>query len=135
MPRALRGPLSAPALLLGLFLFAPSSAEAQRPERHTVVVGLDEETGALTWSPDPVLVYRRDQIVFTAPGSDSLIVTFPEESPFRNRRIRVTGGQSPPIPVLPQAAFQSYKYDIALTVGGETYIQDPEIIVRDRRVR
>lgn len=135
MPHGLRGTLSFPALLLGLLLFGPSSAEAQEPERHRVVVSLDDETGELTWSPDPVLVYRRDQIVFTAPDSDSLIVTFPEESPFQNRRIRVLNDTSPPIPILPQAPFQSYKYDIALTVNGSTYIQDPEIIVRDRRFR
>lgn len=119
------------ALLAGLLL--PVGLFAQQPQVHEVVIGVDVATGELSYSLDPVVAFRGDRVVFSAPGVESWTVRFPEDTPFGNREITGSGEQSRTVPILPAAAFQSYKYDVSVTVGGETFTEDPEIIVRDRR--
>lgn len=126
----------ATALLLAFVLGAPAAAQ-DGPQVFDVVISFDTSSEAWSFSLDPVVVEqgRGDRIVFSAPGVDSWSVSFPEGSatPFQNRVIQGNGRQSRNVPVLPEAAAGTYKYDVSVTVGGRTYTVDPEIVVRPRR--
>lgn len=137
IPRVIR---LAGLILLG-FLWAPSVALAQGPDNppqvHEVVFSVDQRTGEISFSLDPVIVEqgRGDRIRFSATGVDSWAVSFAEGSatPFSNRVIEGTGEQPRNVPILPNVATGTYKYDVSVTVGGSTWTVDPEIIVRARR--
>lgn len=124
------------ALIAALATLAPATAQ-DGPQVFDVVISFDASAGTLSFSLDPVVVEqgRGDRIVFSAPGVESWRVSFAEESrtPFRNRVIEGNGRQSRNVPILPEAAPGTYKYDVSVTVGGETYTVDPEIVVRPRR--
>ena len=127
-------------LLAGLWLaIGPTEVAAQDPAPvvHQVVITLNTE-GQVVLSLDPVLAIPRDRVVFSAPGSESFTIDFPEGTPFQNRTLTGSGDQpgTPPVPIPPgKVREQPYKYDITLVVGGTTYTLDPEIVVRDRRGR
>ena len=87
------------------------------------------------YSQDPVIADRGDRISFSAPGATSFTIRFREGTPFENRVISGTGEQARIVPVLPEAAYGSYFYDASVTIGERTYVEDPEIIIRDRRMR
>lgn len=133
-PKAVLG-----AVLVPLLLALPARAEAQEPPEtpepvvHEVVISVDVSTGVLSYSLDPVEAMARDRVVFSAPGVESWTVTFTGETPFQDRVITGNGEQSRNVPILPTAAVGTYKYAVSVTVGGRTFTQDPEIIVRDRR--
>ena len=127
-------------LVLALVLGAstPALLTAQDgPQVFDVVISFDVSTGTMSFSLDPVVVEqgRGDRIVFSAPGVESWRVSFAEGSatPFQNRVIQGNGQQSRNVPILPNAAPGTYKYDVSVTVGGETHTVDPEIVVRPRR--
>jgi hypothetical protein len=124
-------------MLLAGAVLATSGAAQDRPQVFDVVISFDTSTGTMSFSLDPVVVEqgRGDRIVFSAPGVEAWEVSFAEgsETPFRNRVISGTGRQSRNVPVLPDVEPGSYKYDVSVTVGGETYTVDPEIVVRPRR--
>ena len=130
----------ATVLVIPMLAF-PGRAEAQnrpetpRPVVHEVVISVDPSTGVLSYSLDPVEAIHRDRVVFSAPGVESWSVTFTGETPFENRVITGSGEQSRNVPILPTVAVGTYKYNVSVTVGGQTFTQDPEIIVRDRRAR
>ena len=123
-------------LALGACL-ATAGAAQDRPQVFDLVISFDAATQTMSFSLDPVVVEqgRGDRIVFSAPGVESWEVSFAEGSrtPFQNRVISGTGRQSRNVPILPEAEPGSYKYDVSVTVGGETYTIDPEIVVRPRR--
>ena len=124
------------ALFAALFAVAvlavsPSSTEAQEVAIHRVVISLDAQ-GGLQYSLNPVVAYPGDRVIFSAPGMDSWSVTFPEATPFANRTISGNGTQERNVPILPDAAAGTYKYDVSVTVDGRTVTEDPDIIVRGR---
>jgi hypothetical protein len=116
---------------------ATAGTAQDRPQVFDVVISFDTSTETMAFSLDPVVVEagRGDRIVFSAPGVESWEVSFAEgsETPFRNRVISGTGRQSRNVPILPNVEPGSYKYDVSVTVGGQTYSVDPEIVVRPRR--
>jgi plastocyanin len=118
--------------LVTTLLALPSTVEAQEPAVYQVVISVDPSTGALSYSQDPVIAYPGDRVVFSAPGVSTWTVTFHGETPFSNREISGTGEQSRNVPILPTAATGSYAYDVSVTVGDRTFVEDPEIIVRAR---
>lgn len=122
--------------LLGSIFIAPAVAQ-DGPQVYDVVISFDPSSERMSFSMDPVVVEagRGDRIVFSAPGVERWVVQFAEgsQTPFRNRQIRGNGRQSRNVPILADAAPGSYKYDVSVTVGGQTYTVDPEIIVRPRR--
>lgn len=124
------------AVMLGGLSFAPAVAQ-DGPQVYDVVISFDAATESMSFSLDPVVVEagRGDRIVFSAPGVERWEVSFAEgsQTPFRNREIRGNGRQSRNVPILPNVEPGSYKYDVSVTVGGQTYTVDPEIIVRPRR--
>jgi hypothetical protein len=124
------------ALVAGLCL-ATAAAAQDGPQVFNVVISFDTSTETMSFSLDPVVVEqgRGDRIVFSAPGVESWEVSFAEGSrtPFQNRVISGNGRQSRNVPVLPNAEPGTYKYDVSVTVGGQSYTVDPEIVVRPRR--
>ena len=123
--------------LLGAIAATPGAAQDDGPQVFDVVISFDASTGTMAFSMDPVVVEqgRGDRIVFSAPGVESWRVSFAEGSatPFQNRVIEGNGRQSRNVPVLPNAEPGTYKYDVSITIGGETHTVDPEIVVRPRR--
>jgi hypothetical protein len=131
--------LAAQFVLTGLaaLCFASAGVAQDRPQVFNVVISFDAATETMSFSLDPVVVEqgRGDRIVFSAPGVESWTVSFAEgsETPFRNRVISGNSRQSRNVPILPNAEPGTYKYDVSVTVGGQSYTVDPEIVVRPRR--
>ena len=121
----------APAVALAALLAVPSAGAGQEATTHTVVISFNDQ-GELQYSLDPVIAYPGDRVVFRAVGIQSWTITFPDGTPFSERTISATGDQARTMPILPNAAVRSYAYDVSATRNGETVIEDPEIIVRDR---
>ena len=123
--------LLAGAALTTLLVALPSRAAAQEVTTHRVVISLNEQ-GELQYSLDPVVAYPGDRVVFSAPGMQSWTVTFRGATPFADRVISGTGTQERNVPILPNTAAGTYSYDVSVTRDGETVVEDPDIIVRDR---
>jgi hypothetical protein len=124
------------ALCLGPLLPGTSAAQ-DGPQVFDVVISFDPSTETMSFSLDPVVVEqgRGDRIVFSAPDVESWRVAFAEgaPSPLRSRVVQGSGRQSRNVPVVPEAAPGTYKYNVSVTVGGRTYTVDPEIVVRPPR--
>ena len=123
------------ALAVGPLFVAPALAQ-DGPQVYDVVISFDPSSESMSFSLDPVVVEagRGDRIVFSAPGVERWVVSFAERArtPFRTREIRGNGRQSRNVPILADVEPGSYKYDVSVTVGGQTRTVDPEIIVRPR---
>jgi hypothetical protein len=90
------------------------------------------ETGDISFSLDPVIAVQGDRIRFSAPGAEEFCVVFQGETPFADREICGGGDQGRNVPILPDAPVGTYKYDAQVTLNGEQYVVDPEIVVRGR---
>ena len=116
------------ALIGSTLSFEGAAAQTE----HVVDISVDPSTGVITVQPDTVIATRGDRVRFVGEGVDSWTVTFAEASPFANRVITGTAEGGPAarvVPILPNAAYRGYKYDVSVTVGEETWTVDPEIVV------
>jgi plastocyanin len=122
--------LGALLVLLALGLSVPAQAEAQATV-HQVVITVDVETGALSYSLDPVIAFPGDLVEFVAPQG-SWRVTFNQQTPFVEQSIANDQPQPRRVPIRGNAEPGSYKYTVFVTIGDQTYSEDPEVIVRGR---
>jgi len=100
-----------------------------------VVITVNEE-GQVVVTPDRIEAIPRDRVVFSAPGSEGFTVDFPEGTPFQNRTVTGNGQQPRNVPIPAGKVREApYKYDVTITINGQTYEVDPEIVVRPRRGR
>jgi len=118
-------------VVLGLAV-GPAAIEAQGNALHRVVISVNTVTGALSFSIDPVITEPGDRVMFEGIGVDTWAVTFQGDTPFAGRVIQARGNESRTVPILPNAAAGTYKYDASVTVGGQVFSRDPEIVVRGR---
>lgn len=122
--------LSASFLVVGLLVLSAARAAAQT--EYLVGISVNTSTGEITVEPETLRVTRGDRIRFVGVGVDSWTVTFGEETPFANREITGTAEGGPAqrlVPILPEAEYRSYKYDVSVTVGENSWTVDPEIVV------
>ncbi|MBT8337022.1 MAG: hypothetical protein KJO11_10490 [Gemmatimonadetes bacterium] len=122
--------LSGALVAVGLLVLSVDRAAAQT--EYLVGISVNQSTGVITVEPEILQVTRGDRIRFVGVGLTSWTVTFPEETPFGNRVITGVAEGGPLqrlVPILPDAEYQSYKYDVSVTVGENTWTVDPEIVV------
>jgi hypothetical protein len=117
-------------VLFSLGLAAPAQAEAQATV-HQVVITVDVETGAISYSLNPVIAFPGDLVEFLAPQG-SWRVTFNQLTPFVEQSIANDQPQPRRVPIRGNAEPGSYKYTVFVTIGDQTYSEDPEVIVRGR---
>jgi plastocyanin len=130
-PRARLAAGFAALLPLGLFML-PHAPAATPPTTHTVAIAYDSSSGTLSVSPDPVNVNPGDQVNWES-AAGAWRVAMQSAVPFgagaRSKGIGAQKGNAAGAMVAANAKPGTYKYIVAVYVGGEVHILDPDVVV------
>lgn len=131
-PRARLTAAGFAALLpLGLFML-PHAPVATPPTTHTVTISYDAHSGMLSVNPDPVNVVPGDQVTWES-AAGTWRVQMQSAVPFgagaQSKGIGAQAGKGAGAMVAANAKPGTYKYIVAVYVGGEVHILDPDVVV------
>jgi len=123
------GAAAIPLLLGGTTAVEHAGVDAGQVTVHTVEISLNAETGAFSYSQDPVTAAPGDQIEWVCEEG-AWSVHFIDRTPLPQQALRAARGSARRLPVRSDAAAGSYKYFVAVAIGDDVFTDDPEVIVR-----
>jgi plastocyanin len=132
MTRTALGALrAAPFLVLFAIALMAYVAPGEQMTVHTVDIRVDPSTGQFSFSLDPVLAKPGDHVEWNSESGDWSIQMV-DKTPFAELGARGKRAEKKRLIVKPDAAQGRYKYTVAVAVGDDVFIADPEIIIGPR---
>jgi plastocyanin len=95
---------------------------------HTVQISFDAETGTFEYSLDPVRAAPGDLIEWNC-DQGSWSVHFVSGTPLTQQALRGKRREAKRLPVRPNAEPGTYKYSVAVAIGEDVFIDDPEVVI------
>lgn len=117
------------SLVLALAAAVAVSACKRKPAPQPIDVEISGTALPLTITPDPVEVFRGDQVQWTHAGADSIVI-FLDDVYADPPVARAGRDAAATISIKPDAPYRRFKYSVQVFVGNQGVLQDPEIIVK-----